>query len=634
LVIDNADDPELDVSSFFPMGNRGTVLITTRNPDLQQYGSAGTSRVDQMSSEDAITLLLKTAMLKDAEDVVQKRAAAEVVDALGRLALAVIQAGAVIRQQLCSIGGFCDLYSQQKKELLESGRPPPNHDYSYSIYTTWEISIRKIEMRSDNHARFALELLRLFSFMHFDGIDEKIFQTAMMNRLKWVFPYKNSILDRSMLIEMMPSGWDQLFMSKALSVLIAFSLITVNDNRQISMHPLAHEWSRTRMTEKERENGWKTAAALLATSASPDFVGWSEWKQRMLNFPHIDACVGYIGGALFSEGPDIEERHDFALNFAVAYYQNERFEKALDLELQDQRWKEKNLGPEDPRRGMAMAYLTLYLTALSRYDEAIELEIAEIEQSEKAGNIKGILDGMNALAATYLRLEETEKAMDTCRQMLQRFKGILGDEHPQLLTTFSIIASVHLATGKPKEAVKVAEKVLESRKKVSGEQDMYTLCVKEQLAFAYSEARRNIKAEIMQSETICQLHEIFGPNHPRTIKAQAWLAQYHFNLVSLKLFRKEGMAYRRQALEGFKAIYGETDPRTLECMELLADDYYVYGALGKAEKLQEIVISGMVRTFGKAHERTEYALWFLAKIRKLKAVRNAIYWWLPKKYLR
>ena len=34
LVFDNADDPELDLAPYFPAGDRGDVIITSRNPGV------------------------------------------------------------------------------------------------------------------------------------------------------------------------------------------------------------------------------------------------------------------------------------------------------------------------------------------------------------------------------------------------------------------------------------------------------------------------------------------------------------------------------------------------------------------------------------------------------------------------
>jgi hypothetical protein len=37
LVFDNADDPKLGLAPYFPAGNRGDVIITSRNPQCQYY---------------------------------------------------------------------------------------------------------------------------------------------------------------------------------------------------------------------------------------------------------------------------------------------------------------------------------------------------------------------------------------------------------------------------------------------------------------------------------------------------------------------------------------------------------------------------------------------------------------------
>lgn len=95
LVIDNADDPALDISKYFPAGHQGTILITTRNPDCTKHSTVGSCRVDQMSPKDAVTLLLKSARVEEAERENGGKCAEEIVEVLGYLALAIVQAGAV-----------------------------------------------------------------------------------------------------------------------------------------------------------------------------------------------------------------------------------------------------------------------------------------------------------------------------------------------------------------------------------------------------------------------------------------------------------------------------------------------------------------------------------------------------------
>src|ERR1700733_5829024 len=71
LVFDNADGKPNVVSKSLPSGNRGNVLITSRNPDMKRNVPSGAwMEVDGMSEVDAITLLLKAAFLdKSSEEM-------------------------------------------------------------------------------------------------------------------------------------------------------------------------------------------------------------------------------------------------------------------------------------------------------------------------------------------------------------------------------------------------------------------------------------------------------------------------------------------------------------------------------------------------------------------------------------
>jgi hypothetical protein len=48
LILDNADDPELDVSQYIPAGSHGHILITTRNPSVIEYATIGHIRFSGM----------------------------------------------------------------------------------------------------------------------------------------------------------------------------------------------------------------------------------------------------------------------------------------------------------------------------------------------------------------------------------------------------------------------------------------------------------------------------------------------------------------------------------------------------------------------------------------------------------
>lgn len=137
LIIDNADDQDLDIANYVPTGSRGSVLITTRNPNLRELATSGSCKVHALDESDAVSLLLKSIASEPSSGTQVRNTAREVVNILGCLALAITQAGAVIRQQICSLESFCDLYTDRKRDLLESGRSKPSSQYQHSVYTTW-----------------------------------------------------------------------------------------------------------------------------------------------------------------------------------------------------------------------------------------------------------------------------------------------------------------------------------------------------------------------------------------------------------------------------------------------------------------------------------------------------------------
>ena len=112
-----------------------------------------------MATEEAVTLMLKTAGTDDLSNPSMRKAATPVVSTLGCLALAITQAGAVMRQGRCEMGEYCTVFARRRKELLSHKAIQGGEDYRYTVYTTWEVSRQMIEEMSSEAGRDALELL-------------------------------------------------------------------------------------------------------------------------------------------------------------------------------------------------------------------------------------------------------------------------------------------------------------------------------------------------------------------------------------------------------------------------------------------------------------------------------------------
>ena len=141
--------------------------------------------VEGMTEEQAISLLLKSAMLDElSSDVIYLLRA--IVKELCYLPLAVDQAGAMIARRLCSIYNYLELYTKSQKELLALSFFWGASNYGLPVYTTFEVSCKAIrdcisgrsDLMTPQAAKIALFILGIFAFFHNENISEDIIKRA------------------------------------------------------------------------------------------------------------------------------------------------------------------------------------------------------------------------------------------------------------------------------------------------------------------------------------------------------------------------------------------------------------------------------------------------------------------------
>src|SRR5277367_2684795 len=186
LIFDNADGEPSMVSKSLPPGNRGNVLITSRNPEMKRNVSSGAwIEVEDMEEEDAISLLLKAAFLDDTSEEL-RQASMPIVKELCFLPLAVDQAGAAIGCGLCDMDDYLQMYAECRQTLLAHSSFEGASNYGRAVYTTWELSFLSLEAKmakgksevDAQAAESAIVILQTFAFFHFDGIAEDVFRRA------------------------------------------------------------------------------------------------------------------------------------------------------------------------------------------------------------------------------------------------------------------------------------------------------------------------------------------------------------------------------------------------------------------------------------------------------------------------
>ncbi|EPE30856.1 alpha/beta-Hydrolase [Glarea lozoyensis ATCC 20868] len=638
LIIDNADDPDLDLWQFIPLSGNSSILITTRNRAAVKYATTGSTTVERMSEKDAMTLLLKSSGLDNMLDLgnncpahhKKKETALKIVRSLGFLALAIIQAGAAIRQRFVSLEDFSVLYTQRKKDLLESGRSKEETGLQCSVYTTWEISIKMIEAVNEKHSVLALEILQYFAFMHFDGITEQSFEMAWRESTRQGHVFFSSV---PKWMQTMPDEWDQLLIGRALALLLSFCLITMDADRRVSIHPLVHQWSLERMIEIERREVWLETIVTItaAISWSPGVEGFTHRKSLL---PHLDACRNVYAFDLSGRNPHVEAHLSAALSFALIYRENNRINDSIKLTKQCLDSVEANLPASQSHYIPTLKCYAADLSHLGKYDELAEIwqKILKLEEISFA-EPEIVAQSLIATATANILIGRHQKAIELCRTVQSDFRETLEHNNTAILEAAEVIGYAKKAMGQPREALKHLEKCLEVRVQTRvGHPTLQEIELVEQLTDLYNELKRSKKARSMAERRVEIYSQIYGPDDRATVAAKVAFEETRHNSGMLNIRRRarcigvseKACAFARQQDQGEPSI------NTLFSMEQLARVYCDCGLLEKAKLLQEEIVAIYMHKGGLGREDTVRAIKYLRRIEFGIKVRRVVYWWVPK----
>jgi tetratricopeptide (TPR) repeat protein len=330
LILDNADDPGFDYATYFPTGNRGAVLMTSRILECRYYSTVGHEALGGLELEYSTQLLLKAARIPEESWPSHVLEAQNIVRLLGSHTLALIQAGAFIAAGYCRLGQYPERYQQQRKNLLEH-HPRQEKSRYQDVYATFEASADVLKHSHDNSGKDATDLLAILSLLHSSHLPIQVFQDAWAgarlfsqytalhdphrpSRLtarfgvawkkakKRVSSWPNEVGQQDVLMKehisrlpefLCPQNdkWDDNRLLKAIALLVSLSLVTRHQSDQydvLSMHPLAHAWAKDRLGKKHQEEVWISTACVLVLSRRMSAL-W-EIYERMLR-PHMQSFL-------------------------------------------------------------------------------------------------------------------------------------------------------------------------------------------------------------------------------------------------------------------------------------------------------------------------------------------------------
>ena len=452
LILDNADDLAV-AREFIPSGKNGHVLVTTRARavgavarlvDVQEMGT----------NEGALFLLRRSKYIAedaslDAAAEADQATAKQITTQLDGLPLALDQAAAYIEETGCGLSEYLELYKKHAPELLRR-RGMLVFDYPDSVASTWALSFEKIEKANPP----AAEILRFCTFLHPDGIPEKVFSKGA-SELGPVLA---------------PVAWNPLVWNDAVAVILKYSLLRRDQNTHtVEIHRLVQAVLKEAMDEASQRL-WAERAVRAVGRAFP-LVEFSNWPLCDLLLPHVQACAELVDQCSF-EFPEAAR----LLSQAGFYlYKRGRYVEAKQLYRQALTIYEALPGPT-PDLANNLDNLARLYRAQSRYTDAEPLYQGALAIWEKllGSEDPNLAQSLNNLAELYRTQGRYAEAEPLYQRALAIRENLLGPEHPEhhkVAASLSSLADLYLVKGQIQKAEPLFQRALAIREKALGSED-------------------------------------------------------------------------------------------------------------------------------------------------------------------
>ncbi|KAG8723718.1 hypothetical protein FRC09_002056 [Ceratobasidium sp. 395] len=620
IVYNNADDTSINLRGYFPSCSHGSILVTTRNRGVANLarGVDANCPVSSMSEDEAKELLATAAGL--AQDIgssgvalVEVFARSLVVLArilltidhtqmLGRFPLAIVQAGAYIQTNLCSIEEYIEMYRTSRGRILEeyANEVQKADDYELTVYATWQVSYRQL-------SPLARQLCDYLAYMHHDQVTEDIFRFAVLglkDKPHALPPTDQEVRTEEMATEFLANftrladgTWDKTVFLRTMKDLTSYSLLTYDEaNRFYSIHPLVQEWTRTGVVGTDAT--CNCVAFLLASSVIWEYKT-EDYAHRRVLLSHVD-CL-----------PDSEKlKPRLAWRLGLVYAEAGRTKDEERLAKAEYEANLKALGRDNPWTLTSMGSLATAYRNQGRWEEAevLQREALELRKRASGDEHPSTLTAMANLATTYRDQGRWREAEVLHLEVVTTSKRVSGDEHPRTLRAMAALAVTYSSQGRWGEAEVLGQEVVEIRKRVSGDKHPDTLKVIANLAVVYLNQGRWGEAEALEREVVEVGKRVWGDEHPETLAAMGNLAATYLRQGRLG----EAEVLQREVLEVRKRTSGDERPSILVAMGNLAATYGSQRRWGEAEVLQREEVEARKRLSGSEHPDTLIAMGNLA----------------------
>jgi tetratricopeptide (TPR) repeat protein len=626
LLIDNLDDIKMADGLLPENGCQRHTIITTRNPDARGI-PAEPLEVPLLDPNDSIDLLSTLSNIMVQPDSPEDHQAAEIVQKLGYLPLAIEQAAAYVREVTADFSVFLEEYERNHKKL-HTWVPAGNRQYSNSIATTWSMSFHLLP-------RYVAKLLRFLAFLNPDDI---------------LIAFLESGGD-SLESDLRHMISDQIEMGTTLLELEQLSLIKWNHStRTLMIHRLVQTIVRDQMSNMDIGEHVKAVIDLCNQAFPSSFTNetWPRYRlyrnQVMESLqlvytlcPVDETCATkparrfcHIRGLLSRLTWNRQEKDvrkmkylDICIRVGNFLHEDGKYDDSEKLPSQAVGLYRSLVGTENSDTLTAMHDLALTYQVQGRNADAMRMQEEVLEKRTRilGEEYPDTLTTIHNLAITYQAQGRIVDAAGILEDVLEKERRILVEEHTDMLATMHALALMYLEQGRNVDAAKILEEVLEKRRRIQGEGHPYTLGAMNALAIAYRAQGRCADAARILEEVLEMRRRILGNEHLDTLGGM-----YDLGITYQQQGRNVDAARILEDVLEERRIMGEEHPDTLATMHALAITYQEQGRNVDAARILEDVLEKQRRILGEEHPDTlgtmhDLAIVYRAQGRRVDSVK-------------
>ncbi len=248
---------------------------------------------------------------------------------------------------------------------------------------------------------------------------------------------------------------------------------------------------------------------------------------------------------------------------------------------------------------------------VGRWERLIPQVMALVESSPPEHLNSADTIAAYCVVARYLHRQGRDAHSVPLREaVLAHRAGVLGDSHPDTLTSRNHLANACLAAGNLTRATALYETTLTRRRHVLGDAHPDTLRSQSNLADAYWTAGDLTRAIPLHEATLTRSEQVLGNTHPDTLRSRDHLAGAYESAGDLT----RAIHLFEIALAQRQKVLGDTHPDTLDSRINLAEAYQFAGDLSRATTLFETAMAERARILGDTHPATLRSRNYVARV--------------------